>query len=103
MPVSVRWANKDKTVLYSENQGDFSSTIIMESIYAAYQMIEEVDHKVSVIVNLIGHGRILGSLVSSFPDMAKKVHPRTEHTYMVGLEGIPPTRCRISIRNRLDR
>lgn len=91
MAVRVRWANDEKTVLYADHQGDFDTAMVIDYIKAAYDMIETVEHDVAIVADVRGHGNLLDGMITRFRSMADLVHPRTKHTYFVGMRGLSHT------------
>ncbi len=84
MSITIQWDNEDKTVLYQVIEGHWSWNDVYPILEQINSMMEEIDHKVTLIINMQNSSMIPKGTLLNIVKLRVETHPNVNRVIMVG-------------------
>jgi hypothetical protein len=88
--IKVVWGNPEKTIVSIEVCGYYSWTEMHESMEEKFALMDSVDHKVCVLMDMREAGPLPGPVLPNLKRIITMVHPNEGTNVIVGARGILP-------------
>jgi hypothetical protein len=99
MPITVEWANAEKTVVHWTITGDFTGQDVVDAMRIYASLVDSVDHPFVMLVDTIAISGSALSALSSFPQVSRSLPKRrAEAIIVVGNSQTIPTATNIFSR-----
>jgi hypothetical protein len=88
--IKVAWDNPDKTIIAFQVSGMYSWAEMHESMEEKFALLDTVDHKVCILMDMREAGPLPGPVLPNLKRMITMVHPNEGTNVIVGARGIMP-------------